>query len=100
MAAWYGFIANSGPFQVLALGSLFILAGVYMYRRFFMIHYPAELPRVGGLGKAGFSLRTRLAYYTDCAGLFREAYERVSSSILSYRIWYATGVFLISTVVL
>jgi hypothetical protein len=79
MAVWYGFMAGFGPFQVPALAALLVFAGVFVYRRLFMIQYPPELPRVRDLGKARFSLRTRLAYYTDCENLCREAYETVSS---------------------
>jgi hypothetical protein len=31
-------------------------------------------------GATSFSLRTRLAYFTDCKALFREAYDEVSQS--------------------
>ena len=43
------------------------------------IRYPTNLPLVWEkAGTKQFSLRTRLAFHTDCARLFRDAYEHVS----------------------
>jgi len=81
MAAWREYRADydSSTFQVLGLIVLLTFAVVYLYRRLFLIRYPADAPRVRDVGKSRFSLRTRWAYYTDCANLLHEAYERVSS---------------------
>lgn len=51
----------------------------------FVAHYlsgtrlPPDLPRVQEQRRNRFGLRTRLAYYTDCESLYKEAYETVSS---------------------
>jgi hypothetical protein len=60
--------------------SLLIAIVVYASQRLSSIKYPAELPRVREVaGKTHFSLRTRLAYFTDCEALFREAYEKANN---------------------
>jgi len=57
---------------------------VVLYAQLSTWRYPAEIARVREpAGKRTFSLRTRLAYYTDARELFREAFEKVESS-LSY----------------
>jgi hypothetical protein len=61
-------------FSTLLFGAIAtaILAQVSTWR------YPVEIARVREPeGKRTFSLRTRLAYYTDAKELFREAYEKV-----------------------
>jgi len=43
------------------------------------IRYPSNLPLLWEkAGAKQFSLRTRLGFHTDCARLFRDAYELVS----------------------
>lgn len=77
-AEWYPLISGHGAVRVVAV-SIFILGLVLVLVaiRHFSIQYPVEIPRVREPGRTRFSLRTRLAYYTDCAGLFRDAYEQV-----------------------
>ncbi|CCF32918.1 cytochrome P450 [Colletotrichum higginsianum] len=62
---------------LLALGS-----GVLLYlisRAFYSIPYPKGMALVGEPpGATRFSLRTYWRYYTDCRGLFREAYDNYS----------------------
>ncbi|GKT64366.1 cytochrome P450 [Colletotrichum tofieldiae] len=60
-----------------ALGSLLIL---YLANRFvFDTGYPPGIPLVREpVGAKRFSLRTRLAYYTDCERLFHDAYHDYS----------------------
>lgn len=69
--------------SILQIITLLILLAVTVgitIRQIFTICYPANLPRVREEDKATrFSLKTRLAYYTDCKNIFREAYERVRS---------------------
>jgi hypothetical protein len=49
-----------------------------IYQNFFAIHYPKSILRIGEApGKTSFSWRTYWRYYTDCPGLFRDAYENV-----------------------
>lgn len=53
-----------------------ILAGVI--GNLSRLRYPADLPRIREpKGRTTFSLRTRLAYYTDAEALFRDAYLNV-----------------------
>lgn len=50
------------------------------------IRYPSNLPRVREpAGATRFSLKTRLAYHTDCNALFEEAYEKVDKSTMTCR---------------
>jgi hypothetical protein len=68
-----------GTFQVVALPLLIVVsvwaAILYVTR----IRYPANLPLIREKeGATRFSLKTRLAYYTDCQNLLIEAYEKVS----------------------
>ncbi|KAG2412462.1 hypothetical protein HFD88_010019 [Aspergillus terreus] len=47
-----------------------------IYRAFFAIRYPANLPLAGEPdGKRTFSWRTRWRYYTDCEALYKETYD-------------------------
>jgi hypothetical protein len=39
-----------------------------------------------GAGSTAFSLRTRLAYFTNCKDVFQEAYERVSGAASRIRV--------------
>jgi hypothetical protein len=55
---------------------------VVLYAQLSTWQYPVEIARVREpAGKRTFSLRTRLAYYTGCRELFREAFEKVESSL-------------------
>ena len=59
---------------------LLIAIAAYTFQRLSSLKYPAELPRVReAAGKTRFSLRTRLAYFTDCEALFQEAYEKANN---------------------
>lgn len=66
----------------LGIGALFLgsLVLVYLAERFvFGQPMPSGIPLIREPeGARRFSLRTRLAYYTNCEALFREAYENVS----------------------
>lgn len=61
----------------LGLGSLLL---IYLIERYVLsVPYPPGVQLVREpVGARRFSLRTRLAYYTDCESLYREAYENVS----------------------
>ena len=72
------------PFSSLVLiavaGVSVVGVTVYALERFVVsISYPPTIPLVGEKeGARRFSWRTRLRYYTDCKGLFREAWDNVS----------------------
>lgn len=61
----------------LIVSACFVL--FYLTERFVLtIPYPPGVPLVGEPeGARRFSLRTRVAYYTNCEALFREAYTKV-----------------------
>jgi hypothetical protein len=61
------------------LSCVFLVVALSSYIRKSGIQYPANLPRIRDIGKTRFSLRTRLAYYTDCSNLYHEAYNTVSA---------------------
>lgn len=64
--------------------SIAILVSATLLSIVFGLQYPSNVPRIREKPGAGhFSLRTRLAYYTDCEALFLGAYEKVSSSVES-----------------
>jgi hypothetical protein len=65
--------------QLTALVSLIFLVLAIAIRQNNAIKYPDNLPRVRENGRRRFSLKTRLAYYTDCKAIFQEAYETVRS---------------------
>jgi hypothetical protein len=78
MASLYAFIAEFASIRTVLLTGLFLLLAVVVVAHFSTFRYPIEIPRVREReGKRYFSLRTRLAYYTDAKELFREAYEKV-----------------------
>ncbi|PNH37223.1 hypothetical protein VD0004_g9565 [Verticillium dahliae] len=57
--------------------SIAILVSATLLSIVFGLQYPSNVPRIREKPGAGhFSLRTRLAYYTDCEALFRGAYEK------------------------
>jgi hypothetical protein len=67
-----------GTYEKVLLGSLIFAVVALIIRYINSIPYPANIPRVREKnGATRFSLKTRLAYYTDCEGLFRDAYENV-----------------------
>jgi hypothetical protein len=77
------FLWRLGPLGLLAtsiavLVALFIVS--LLHHIFFGVPYPkgVELIREPAGAKA-FSLRTRLAYYTDCRALYEEAWNKVSN---------------------
>ncbi|MCJ1420845.1 hypothetical protein MMC32_007204 [Xylographa parallela] len=78
MASWSPFAILSSALQNVLVNILLLLLALYFSNRFYSIRYPPNLPRIRENGKLRFSLRTRLAYYTDCANLFREAYDTYS----------------------
>ncbi|MCJ1437464.1 hypothetical protein MMC27_006851 [Xylographa pallens] len=78
MATWSPFAILSSALQNAFVDVLLLLVALYFSNRFYSIRYPPNLPRIRENGKTRFSLRTRLAYYTDCANLYREAYDTVS----------------------
>ncbi|MCJ1402135.1 hypothetical protein MMC11_005354 [Xylographa trunciseda] len=78
MASWSSFTVFWSVFQNVVVDVVLLVAALYFSSRFFTLHYPPNLPRVRENGKTRFSLRTRWAYYTDCANLFREAYDTYS----------------------
>ncbi|PGH15124.1 hypothetical protein AJ79_02650 [Helicocarpus griseus UAMH5409] len=63
-----------GPLQKACLAITIFTAVILIHGWFSAVQYP-NIPRVCDGMKGRFSLRTRLAYFTDCQGLFREAYE-------------------------
>lgn len=71
--------------HIIAFVALTLLILLVAFHYSTEIRFPPELPRVReGKGRTRFTLRTRLAYYTDCEALFREAYETVSDSSGDY----------------
>jgi hypothetical protein len=82
MASLYAIFAEIASIRTVVSTSLFLLLAVAVIAHFSTLRYPVEMPRVREReGKRYFSLRTRLAYYTDAKELFREAYEKVRSGI-------------------
>ncbi|KXH53657.1 cytochrome P450 [Colletotrichum simmondsii] len=67
-------VASLSGVGLLALGSVALL---YIISRLFLsIPYPKGIPLIGEPdGATRFSMRTYLRFYTDCQGLFREAYD-------------------------
>jgi hypothetical protein len=75
-------ILGLGAFQTIALPLLIVFTVWAAILYFTRIRYPSNLPRIREKnGATGFSLKTRLAYYTDCQILYKEAYEKVSRYI-------------------
>jgi hypothetical protein len=84
MASLYASIAEFASIRTAVLASLFLLLTAVVVAHLSTLRYPIEIPRVREReGKRYFSLRTRLAYYTDAKELFREAYEKVRLGIHS-----------------
>jgi hypothetical protein len=74
-------IHGLGTFQTIALPLLIVFTVWAAILYFTRIRYPANLPRIREKeGATRFTLKTRLAYYTDCQNLYSEAYEKVSLS--------------------
>lgn len=76
-------VASLSGVGLLALGSVALL---YIISRLFLsIPYPKGIPLIGEPdGATRFSIRTYLRFYTDCQGLFREAYDNVILSWSSH----------------
>lgn len=70
-------ILGLSALQLTALGSIVFTTIAILVRQKFTIKYPDNLPRIRENGRTRFSLRTRLAWYTDCKSLFQDAYETV-----------------------
>lgn len=64
-------------------GSILVL---YLIEHYILgVPYPPEIPLVREpVGARRFSIRTRLAFYTDCQNLFRDAYDNVRSVNATY----------------
>jgi predicted CDP-diglyceride synthetase/phosphatidate cytidylyltransferase len=78
VTAWYDLAVRLSAFQVITLSALIVFIAISIFLIFFSIRYPRNLPLVREkIGKTRFSLKTRLAYYTDCGNLYRDAYENV-----------------------
>lgn len=80
MAGLFSVLLGLDTWQKIGLLVAIFLTAVFTIRQKFTIHYPANLPRVRENGRTRFSLKTRLAYYTDCQNLFREIYDNVRLS--------------------
>lgn len=64
--------------KIVAISTCIVVA-IAIYRLCFAVHYPRNLPLLGEPeGARAFSWKTRKRYYTDCAALYREAYQKVS----------------------
>jgi hypothetical protein len=75
-------ILGFGIFQTITLPLFIVFTAWATILYFTRIRYPSNLPRIREKeGATGFSLKTRLAYYTDCQNLYSEAYEKVRFSI-------------------
>src|ERR1700712_3866188 len=71
-----GLLSSLGSVQTVVLSTLVAIFLGAIVNRFTQIRYPVDIPRIReARGSTRFSLRTRLAYYTDAKSLFREAYE-------------------------
>ncbi|OJD19737.1 hypothetical protein AJ78_00360 [Emergomyces pasteurianus Ep9510] len=68
------FLYNLSFLQLACLVNTIGIGLLSTYCWFSAAKYP-EIPRVRDGMKGRFSLRTRLAYFTNCEGLFRAAYE-------------------------
>ncbi|GKT72858.1 cytochrome P450 [Colletotrichum tofieldiae] len=67
-------ITSLSGIGLLALGSVALL--YFISQAFYSVPYPKGVPLVGEPeGATRFSIRTYWRYYTDCRGLFREAYD-------------------------
>ena len=65
----------------LALALSLLCIVLYIVSVFISVPYPKGVALIREPpGARRFSWRTRLAYYTDCSALFREAYHEVSLS--------------------
>lgn len=74
---------------LVGIGALFgFLIFIYVVERFILgVRLPSNIALIREPeGARRFSLRTRLAYYTDCKALFREAFDQVSVDPPSRRI--------------
>lgn len=67
------------PLQILGASLALALALCLLERYVTGVPYPPSIPLVREpAGTRRFSLRTRLAYYTDCRTLFEDAWNQVT----------------------
>lgn len=65
-----------------ALFSALVFVGLYSLNALISVPYPKGVPLLREPpGATRFTLKTRLAYYTDCPSLYREAWENVSDDL-------------------
>lgn len=77
MALYESLLPQSAVYVVLLFALVFI--GLYSLNALVSVPYPKGVPLLREPpGATRFSFRTRIAYYTDCPSLYREAYENVS----------------------
>lgn len=77
MANLFKLTLGLSALQLTALGTVAFITIAILVRQKFTVRHPDNLPRIRENGRTRFSLRTRLAWYTDCKSLFPEAYETV-----------------------
>lgn len=78
MMAFYETLLPQSAVYVVLLFAL-VLIGLYGLDALVSVPYPKGVPLLREPpGATRFSLKTRIAYYTDCAALYKEAYENVS----------------------
>ncbi|KAM0335535.1 hypothetical protein ACHAQA_000583 [Verticillium albo-atrum] len=72
--------ASLQPWHFIAIaviGPIILVVVTTLLSIIFGLQYPSNLPRLREKpGARSFSFKTRLAYYTDCEALYREAHEK------------------------
>lgn len=69
-----------GSAVYIVLLSALVFVGLYSLNALVSVPYPKSVPLLREPpGATRFSMKTRMAYYTDCASLYREAWENVSN---------------------
>lgn len=62
--------------------SALVFVGLYSLNTLLSVPYPKGVPLLREPpGATRFSLKTRIAYYTDCASLYKEAWENVRDNL-------------------
>lgn len=70
-----------GSAAYFVLFAALVFVGLYRLDALISVPYPKGVPLLREPpGATRFSLKTRLAYYTDCPSLYREAWENVSDN--------------------